>query len=316
MGLLDHLKGSYVRRKYSRLHDLPHGDHSVRLARSIEDLSAAFRLIHVGYAYLGIEGVEANPYRMTDQHILPESHVLCAMSDGMLVGTITLTLDSPAGLPLDHDYDAVEALRSPTRRLAEIGSFVVVKRCWNNGVAQFLAACAARLAFAFHNVTDLVIGVHPKTIPFYAAVWGFDRLAAPKQHASLAAPVVGLHVTREQVRAHLTKYCKPSSTGTAVVDHVMNPQTPLPSTQLAEAQLLGGKEPSRVTREVFQHLFIERTAHLSNISDRTREYLETLRSESTLHQLDFDNPTISELIQPNTLRREDDTIPIRVEDFE
>lgn len=315
MGLLDHLKGAYVRRKYGRLHDLPVDGNSIRLARSIEDLSAAFRLIHVGYAYLGIEGVEESPYRMTDQHILPESHVLCAMSEGMLVGTVTLTLDSPAGLPLDREYDAVEALRSPNRRLAEVGSFVVVKRCWNTGVAQFLAACAARLAFAFYGVTDIVIGVHPKTIPFYEAIWGFERLAAPKKHASLSAPVVALRLNRDRAQAHLAQTSKTSTTGTAVVEHIMNPNAPLPSTHLEEAQILSGQTPSRVTREVFQRLFIERTEHLSHIGERTRAYLETLRSESTLHQMSFGADEVSQLMRPG-VRREDDTIPIRIEDLE
>lgn len=313
MGLIDEVKSAYVRRKYSRLRDLPHERFSVRLANSAEDLEAAFRLIHVGYAYLGIESVSQSPYRMTDQHILPESHVLCAVEDGMLVGTITLTLDSPAKLPLDHDYPEVERLRSPTRKLAEVGSFVVVKRCWNTGLAQYLAACAGRLAYSLFGVTDLVLGAHPKTLPYYRGIWGATVLGAPKSHASLNAPVISLLLQRDVLRAHVERTCAAAtSTGYSIGDHLFDWQAPFPNTELEEDLILEGRVPSRVPRAVFQRLFIERTSHLQDISRETRDYLRTLRTEETLDAVPLRQEDLARVAAegwPPNGPRDDDTIP-------
>ncbi len=175
----DHL----IRRK-AGFHKIDPARFTVRIARTTEDYEQAFRLLHIAYAWQGIESLDAPVMRITDQHLLPESTVLVCYEGDQLVGTMTVTTDSPAGLPLDNDYGArLCGFRKRGERIAELGSFGIVGRCHHSGVCQLLSLAAARFSFGWLGVDRLVIGIHPKAAPFYRALWGFGVFGEPRDHA-------------------------------------------------------------------------------------------------------------------------------------
>jgi hypothetical protein len=260
----------------------------VRVARTVQEYEHAFRLIHVGNVSQGIEPVTELGLRMTEQHVLPESTVLLAFETDengseRVVGTMTVTLDSPAGLPLDGDFpEEVRRLRESGRRLAELGSFTVVRRCWKDGVAQLLSLAAARVAFRHMEAEEILIGIHPRGVPLYEAVWGFEPFARTPRNADVAVPTVALSVHRDSLRRHLDRHFKkPMATGCRPVEHLFEGPA-VPGFELPEELPHDDLARWKMPREVFQALFVQRSDRLRTLSEPTREHLRRKRSDETL----------------------------------
>lgn len=256
---------------------------SIRVARTLEEYESAFRLVHISYAYLGIEPMRPVDLRVTEQHALREAIVLVAYEAGQPVGTITVTGDSPAGLPLDADYPMeLSDLRSSGTRLAEIGSFAVVGRCRHSGVALLLALAATRVAFRTLSASHIVLGINPHASRMYRAIWGFEPLGAPRDHASLRAPVAGHVVSRERLLSHVrTHFPRPMASGKVAEAHLMN-GPPLPCVSVPNDSLNPDLSEFKMPREVFRALFINDGERWSRLSANTRAHVKRQRTEETL----------------------------------
>jgi hypothetical protein len=261
----------------------------VRLARTADDYESAFRLVQASYVALGIDHALTRHLRMTSQHVLPEAWVLLAEEGGLLVGTMTVTLDSPARLPLDADYPSeLDALRTAGARLCEFGTLAVVERRRHSGVSNLLNMAAVTIATQRLQATHLVAGVHPTAIEFYRAAYHFEQLGPAKGHANLEAPVAGMVSDLAVFHRFLEKaFPTPLPTGSLAADHFFG--VPLPCIELPpgdHVELLRWK----LSREVFQELFNRRTNHLATLDEKTRRYLEQFRSPTTLH--DYQRPRL------------------------
>lgn len=207
------LLGALIRRR-ARLHQTPLHRFKVVVAGTVDQYLDAFSLVHVAYASRGIcpprGGLRAMPH-----HALPEATVLVVYEQDRIVGTMTVTLDSPAGLPLDGDYpEACERLRRQGSNLVEYGALAVVERCRHAGVTTLLSMAAHWLSHRLLRATDCVIGIHPRAAPIYDAMFGFRPLGAPRDHAELHAPVLGMTHELGRVRSHLARHFRrPLSSG-------------------------------------------------------------------------------------------------------
>ena len=274
-----------IRRK-SKIHETPLNRFSIRIARTFEEHADAFSLVHTAYAYLGIEAVRKQVMRTTKQHVLPEATVFVAYEGENLVGTLTVTLDSPAGLPVEDDYPKeIEDLRRGSK-LVELGSLAVVKRCWGDGVTTLLNIAAFHWSINILGATDCVIGINPKACVWHRAIYGFEMLGAVSQHSNLLAPVQGMLVSFDTSIAHLRrKITRPLSSGLPLVEHIMRklPDCVHVPTNVDHRDLTRWK----LSREVFQELFVKQTDRLCTLDNRTRSYLQRCRSEKTLMMLDI-----------------------------
>jgi hypothetical protein len=284
MRLPNFVTEALVRRRV-RFDVLTEGRFKVRVARTVQDYEQAFRLVHAGYVVQGIESPLDPDLRVTEQHVLPEATVLLAYEGDRAVGTMTVTIDSPAGLPLDKDYpESLRELRRTGARLAEFGSFTIVSRCRGSGVAQLLSLAALRVSVQC-GATDIVIGVHPKTIPFYRGVWGFDALGEPKAHAQLTAPVVGMHMVMAASQAHLRRhYSRPLSSGYGAADYLEGVAR-IPGFEMPDTLPMDALARWKMPRDVFQALFRDRTNVLAQLSPTTSSYLRQKRSDRTVGRL-------------------------------
>lgn len=74
-----------------------------------QELDAVHRLIHDAYVEQGY--IEPRPdgrlRHYADIEAAPENMVLVAIDGGAIVGTVSVTLDGPAGLHVDHDFRAL-----------------------------------------------------------------------------------------------------------------------------------------------------------------------------------------------------------------
>ncbi len=270
----------WVRRR-ARLDSIDLDRFQIRLARTAKEYEDAFRLIHLAYAFKGIEPMRRLDLRITEQHVLSEAVVLVAYERERLVGTISVTKDSPAGLPLDKDYPSeLASLRSDGARLSEVGSLAVVQRCWHSGLMPLLGMAAARVGFRIHGSSHNVIGIHPKASDFYRAIWNFHPLGAVRQHTELEAPVIGLAHERSAVQTHFSRHHR-GTRGLVPLKYTFGAQLPngleLPEEIAAEAW-----PRFKMPREVFRTIFVEQSNRLSELSPATMQHLRSQRSEETM----------------------------------
>lgn len=113
-----------------------------------------------------------------------------ATSDEDVIGTLTLTVDSPAGLAVDRTFkEEIDHFRSaPGAKLCELTKFAF----------DTSTPARPRLAALFHIIfiygsmhyecTDLFIEVNPRHCRFYEVMLGFQAVGTPKINESVNAP--------------------------------------------------------------------------------------------------------------------------------
>lgn len=279
MTLASILLDPLVRRK-TKLHETPLDRYQVRIARTEQEYTDAFRLVHAAYVWQGIENVRSKDLRISPQHVVPETTVLVAYEGENLVGTMTVVLDSKAGLPLDKDYQSeIDALRRHGARLVEYSAFAVVQRCWHTGVSNLLYLAANNVTTSLLNASHVVIGVHPRAKPFYRAVFNFGVLGAVRQHAELEAPVVGLVQDLQVLRSFLTRFHrKPMRTGHLPVDHFFG--APLACLELPRDMSTEAFVQWKTSTDVVQRLVAKKGDVAARAASRRQTLLHVVREET------------------------------------
>lgn len=283
MNLFSPLTDALIRRKVA-MERTPLDAYQVRFARTAAEYEDAFALVHAAYLFTGIqEHASPNGMRIVAQHPLSESTVIVAYEGEQLVGTMTVIQDSPAGLPIAKEYpETVGRLRARGARLVEYAALAVIQRCWHSGVTQLLSMAAYNFARRYLGATHTFIGVNPKAAPFYRAVFNFQELAAGQRHTELRAPVVGLlqdmHTVEDFLRA---KYKKPMQSGRLSVEH-FGGDVPSCITMPPQGLTPDAFARWKLSRDVFQELFLRRSNRIATLSDEVQQYLRTQRTTETL----------------------------------
>jgi hypothetical protein len=265
---------AWIRRKVA-LHKVPMSGFSVRVARTSDELEQAFRLVHAAYVWQGYESVRDPELRITPHHVLPEATVLVAYEGDQLVATMTVTADSPAGLPLEKDYPSeIEALRRGGARLVEYGSLAAVERCWHTGVTTLLNIAAYRIAREVYDATHCVIGINPKAAPFYRATYDYQPLGSDRDHAQLAAPVIGMVQDMLDVQQFIRRhYTRRAATGLRPYDHFLGAAHPCIDLPEDLSDVAGWKLPP----QEFADIYVSRSDRLATLDSETRRHLAERR---------------------------------------
>ena len=173
------------------------GEPTCSCATSLEQVESAWRLVYDRYTEMGL--IEENPFGI---HTVPGAvgqHAWVIWGpEGRDVGyTMTLFRDNPMGLALDSVYAReLDELRRQGRRLLEVGMLADRRR----SAARSAAALFSMMRWALHcalqnDLTDLVIGVHPRHALFYTRYYGFEQFASPTSYPLVRNhPVVPLRL--------------------------------------------------------------------------------------------------------------------------
>lgn len=178
------IRHSLIRRNY-RIDDASLADVEVKIATTVAEHVEAAKLVHDGYVGRGIMMPHGSGVRVTPFLALPSTIVFVALKSGQMVGTLSLVVDSSLGLPMEKIYgDEVQAVRSRSRKIAEVGAQCVVKECRGTGVA-FLLSKAMFQTTELLGIEDLLIAVHPSAEDVYSAMLCFERLGPQKAYPLL-----------------------------------------------------------------------------------------------------------------------------------
>src|SRR4051794_40333126 len=96
---------------------------NAELAASAAEYFDAFRCLHECYVRRGLIRKQAAQLRLTRHHLLPDTAVLLARRQGQILGTLSLVVNGPLGLPMHAVYwDEINALVASGARVAEATS--------------------------------------------------------------------------------------------------------------------------------------------------------------------------------------------------
>lgn len=168
---------------------------TVKQAETREELEAAYRLVHQSYVDAGYMDPHPSGLRVRAFEALPQTATFIAIENGEVIGTISLIVDSPLGLPMEESYsEELNALRAQGRRIAEVSSLAVSKGSRNLGI--FVRLCKYMTLFAIHiGVEDLCIGISPEHAPFFKEVYLFETMGEVRSYSSTKEdPVVALRL--------------------------------------------------------------------------------------------------------------------------
>lgn len=150
-----------------------------RPVKDFEELEKAFKLVYREYHKRHY--CETDEQRMQYSHhfLLPGARTFVLLQDDEIVGTISLTADSPCGLPMESLFpDEVARCRGPQKRLAEVGLFALdLEKLKHktfsmtdfNKMARVFRLFKVILDYARYqtDLTDLMICVNPKHKALY-----------------------------------------------------------------------------------------------------------------------------------------------------
>jgi hypothetical protein len=188
------------------------------IARTREDLEAAFKILHDVYVEQGYMKPSPTGLRVTKFHALPTTTTLVAKFRGQVVGTISIIRDTAFGLPLDDVFD-LQVLRQRYTQVAEISS-LAIQRKFRVEHGKLLWPL---LKFFFHyskhtvRLEAILIGVHPRWSDFYVGILGFQALRAAsvsEYDFANGNPVEGLFLDLETAPGRYAQmYAKRSGDG-------------------------------------------------------------------------------------------------------
>ncbi|MGN6702615.1 MAG: N-acyl amino acid synthase FeeM domain-containing protein [Burkholderiaceae bacterium] len=175
-------------------------DFRIRLADTEAGRNSANMLINKMYAwrgYAGVHKVEGGPNRIT----------LTAYMQDSLVGTVTISLDSRAGLLADSVFKGeIDAHRARGARICEL-----TKLAFTPGIdSKFAFASLFHLCFIYarrmNDCTDAIIEVNPRHRLYYERMLGFKQLGELRSNPRVDAPAyllwLELDYMEKQIREH------------------------------------------------------------------------------------------------------------------
>lgn len=175
---------------------LRNGPLSFHVATNAQEATDAWTLVYRSYVHSHL--IDPNPHHLHTavQAIGLDTAVIFGRLDSILVTTMSVFIDRgppDAALPLDRVYAAqLDELRSQGRQLMEVGLFADRRR----KLTRSVEALYELMRYVFHfgcqqQVTDFVIGVHPRHVRFYTRSFGFEQLGP-----TLSYPAVNNHAVQ------------------------------------------------------------------------------------------------------------------------
>lgn len=165
-----------------------------KVASSFSEVLDAWGLVYQRYHDAGL--IKPNDYNIFafPEYLSNNSAVLIGVKEKKTLCTISAVLDGDGGLPLEVYYaDELNRMRDEGKKLIEIGLHADSRS--NTSINDITTLMAGIARFGVQtNHHDFVIGVHPRRVSFYQAVFGFKPVGPVKSYQKLdTAPVILLH---------------------------------------------------------------------------------------------------------------------------
>ncbi|MFT5387857.1 MAG: hypothetical protein ACI9E5_000992 [Candidatus Omnitrophota bacterium] len=166
-----------ITRTHLNINHNPDSDLTIKVAETKEELKAAYKIIHDSYVEIGYMDPHRSKMRLSFYNMLPHTSTLVALWQGEVVGTMSIVLDSPVGLPIDADFDTTH-IRKSSFRLCEIIGLSIKKEFRSYG-GKILFPIMKHM---YHFINDnlgcdcVTVAVSPKRKDLYKGILLFSEI--------------------------------------------------------------------------------------------------------------------------------------------
>lgn len=187
---------------------------TIRLADCDGQRNRANMLLNRMYSWRGYGSDHALP-------TAPNCVTFTATSGEDVIGTLTLTVDSPAGMAADQTFaDEIDNFRkAPGAKLCELTKFAF----------DTSSPARPRLGALFHIIfiygsmhydcTDLFIEVNPRHTRFYETMLGFTRVGPMRTNAEVNAPSQLMWLNVGAIRRQIDKHAGATDSSRTLYAH-------------------------------------------------------------------------------------------------
>jgi hypothetical protein len=185
------------------------GPINVMAAHTDDQRAAAWELVARRYAWRGYSCAHAlTPF--PDAMRAGFYTTLLAYRYGVPVGTVTLGVDSPAGLLVDEgNRQQVDCIRNMGRRACELVRLAIEDGVGSKQVWLALLQSLNYLCWRIHDLNDILIEVNPRHVTFYRRIFGFRVIAPLRECVRVGAPSVLMRLRREMLQTKLQHLHRP-----------------------------------------------------------------------------------------------------------
>ena len=253
----------------------------VEFATKKEHFEKAFRLVYQEYRRKGY--CPPNPFqiRVSIYNALPGTVTFCLWRHETLVGTASLVLDSPVGLPMEEVYPTeIGALRKEGRKLCEVSLLALNSEIISKGILPLYFA--ERLRCLYHifkpifwyarktvGQTDLCIAVNPVHKVLYSSLY-FEEFGGERVYQSVNGnPSIAMRLNFDRLEERSHK------------------KTP----GLHKLFLQNGLELQNISEifhwnlDDFRYFFLENSDALTKLKPKQMDYLASLYPEFRLKRM-------------------------------
>jgi hypothetical protein len=145
----------------------------------------------------------------------PNLSTFIAYDEGVLVGTVSVRLDSEKGISADELYrPEIDALRGTGARICEFTRLAVDRTAASKPVLAGLFHTAYLYSAVIRGYTHAVIEVNPRHVVFYGRALNFQPIGEERMNTRVHAPAVLLCVPFATIADGIAKYAgKPDAPG-------------------------------------------------------------------------------------------------------
>lgn len=175
------------------------------VAVSTEQREAAEALVRRRYEARGYRAA-AQPQPSLATEGIPRHRVtLLAQNCGRLLGTLSIIPDSASGLLGEMSYGAeIRSMRAEGHRLGELVKLAIVEGADWKSPLDALVQSAYLVTRVMHGLTDVLIEVNPRHVPFYRRVFGFVQAGGHRLCERVGAPSALMRLDLEQFGRRLS----------------------------------------------------------------------------------------------------------------
>jgi predicted unusual protein kinase regulating ubiquinone biosynthesis (AarF/ABC1/UbiB family) len=262
----------------------------VVVCKNRKEYETAFQLLHDSYVGQGLMNPVPEGIRCSLHSFLPETTTILAKFNGMIVGTLSLNLDSSFGLPSDSEFkNEIDLLRfAENSRIIEVTGFAVDKDFRNQGNAVSLLL----MKFLYFYCRDwlrgshLVCAVRKKVEDFYTALFQFER-HGPVVHYRAVNSVEGVFLSMNISEDHenLFRTTFANCNNSEFSDFIMNPDCRMKFPDRLENVLVN----FTLTPEVLEYFLLKRTRLLKKYSSEDIHTLVSIHQQIQSDHTSFTN---------------------------
>lgn len=148
-------------------------NYTIKVAETADEVLQAYQLVYQNYYDSGLCELESEDIRITKHALLPTTSIIIVKLHEEVVGTISLIIDNPLGLPMEKLFP-LDNLRKTGKQIAEISTLSIKKghRRQRGKIMLPLTNYLFDYARNILGVDYFTLVVHPYSVPFYTSLFG------------------------------------------------------------------------------------------------------------------------------------------------